>query len=448
MRACGVSAIKASRTSQTSRTSRTSLTSVTSLTSRAALISMTLLASMASLAAPGCGGNPAGPGEPLSRAAELAIVAHQGDDLLFLQPELRDAVQLGTGVTTVYVTAGDREDGSATTAARHDGATAAYTALAGASAADWSCGQIELAGHAAEHCRLDAANLSLVFLGYPDGGHDGAAADSLLHLWEAQVDSAAVIGHASSRYDQRGLIAALAAIIDAAAPTTLRTLEIAATHGDDHSDHMLAGALAVLATAASASAPALIAYRGDNIAAEPANVPADDVSRSTDVLARFAACTGCGSCGGTCPIDRLPAAQLDWLARRYPVAMQRPADGVLRLADGCVTVTVAGDNASIVDCATAPTWHLGDDGTLRASTGVCLDALLTGELVGGPCSGAGPGGRYFLDDEGHLWSGAVPAPQANMAFAHLDCVISTGGRPRAALCGAARAPTVEISASP
>jgi hypothetical protein len=41
----------------------------------------------------------------------------------------------------------------------------------------------------------------------------------------------------------------------------------------------------------------------------------------------------------------------------------------------------------------------------------------------------------------------VPAPQADMAFAHLDCMLSAGGRPRAALCGQPRAPTVSFIAA-
>jgi LmbE family N-acetylglucosaminyl deacetylase len=410
-----------------------------------------------------CGDSPASQGEPLGPSAELAIVAHQADDLWFMQPDLSDAVQRGAGVTIVYVTAGDREDGAPTTTARYDGATAAYAAIAGVTTAAWSCGPIEIAGHRAQHCRLAAASLSLIFLGYPDGGKDGAAAGSLLNLWEAKVGTVPAIGQGGATYNQRGLIATLAEIIDTAAPTTLRTLEIAATHGDDHSDHMIAGALAVLATAASSASPALIAYRGDNIASEAANIPAATSDRSTDIIARYAACTtGCGRCGEPCAADQLagalPGAQLAWLSRRYPVTMRPTAGGLLRFADGCVTATTAGDNATIVDCATAATWQLGSDGTLRTSGGaapgsprdlrasseLCLDAILTGEIVAGPCTGAGPGGRYFLDDEGHLWSGVVPAPQSDMAFAHVDCVISTGGRPRAALCGAARAPTVQL----
>jgi hypothetical protein len=393
-----------------------------------------------------CGDNPVSPGEPLGPAADLTIVAHQGDDLWFMQPDVYNAVQRGTGAITVYVTAGDTEDGPVATSARYDGAKAVYSAITGLGLDAWSCGSVEIAGHAAEHCRLDAANISLVFLGYPDGGKDGAATNSLLHLWEAQVGTVPAIGQRGTTYDQRGLIATLSALIDTAAPTTLRTLEVAATHGDDHSDHMIVGALVVLATAASASAPTLISYRGDNIASEPANASPDVVARGTDLLARYAACTtGCGRCGEPCPIDRLPAAQLEWIARSYPIGMRRTADGLLRFADGCVTVNAAGDNAAIVDCATAPTWHLADDGTLRASSGLCLDAIFTGEILAGPCTGAGPGGRFFLDTDGHLWSGIVPAPQADMAFAHLDCVLSAGGRPRAALCGAARAPTVELT---
>ena len=58
-----------------------------------------------------CGDNILLVGQPLARAADLTIVAHQDDDLLFMQPDLFDAVQRHTGVTNVYITAGNGNDG-------------------------------------------------------------------------------------------------------------------------------------------------------------------------------------------------------------------------------------------------------------------------------------------------------------------------------------------------
>ena len=84
----------------------------------------------------------------------------------------------GKGVTNVYVTAGNGTGGVDKADIRYEGLRAAYGAAAGAS--DWKCGYIEIAGHTAEHCRLADKNVSLVFLGYPDGGKEGEQRDEPL----------------------------------------------------------------------------------------------------------------------------------------------------------------------------------------------------------------------------------------------------------------------------
>jgi len=394
-------------------------------------------------AAAACGDNTLPVGPPLAPAADLAIVAHPDDDLTFMQPDLGDAAARG-GLTTVYLTGGDGGRGVRYAEARHDGVMAAYGALTGAH--DWRCGWIEIADHAAEHCRLDAAAISLVFLGYPDGVPDGSAPTSLLHLWQGDIAAATTVARRPASYDRAGLVAALAEIVATSAPATLRTLEIASTHGRDHSDHMLAGALAVLAAAASPVNPAVISYRGYDIEDEPVNAAPALYDRALDALARYHACADrCAPCGQACPADRVHAGERGWLQRRYAIGMRRRAAGQLRSGDGCVAPTSTGANAVIVDCAGAPSWQLDPGGALRSSSGLCLAANFTGEIVAAACSGLGPDGRFFLDDDGHLWSGVVPPPAADMALAHLHCVGQTGGRPRARLCGAGAAPTWELA---
>ncbi|HEX2685718.1 MAG TPA: PIG-L family deacetylase, partial [Kofleriaceae bacterium] len=330
---------------------------------RAWLLSLTAASAVA------CGDNTFPEGMPLQPASDLTIVAHEDDDLLFMQPDLYDAVQRRTGVTNVYVTAGNGHHGLGGSEKRYAGLMAAYSALAGVDGNDWSCGWIEIAGHAAEHCRLVTAQISLVFLGYPDGDKEGMADNSLLHLWEAKVTTVSTISRVLTTYDQRGLIATLTEIIDTTAPATLRTLEVASTHGRDHSDHMIAGALAVLATAASSQNPELISYRGYNTASEPANNTSALFHRSAGILAYYEACArGCAPCGQPCMIEG--TAHDSWLARRYAIGMRRAVSGQLRLGDSCVTATGAEGNAAIGDCLAAPTWELDAHGALRSSTGL------------------------------------------------------------------------------
>ncbi|MCW5808676.1 MAG: PIG-L family deacetylase, partial [Deltaproteobacteria bacterium] len=240
-------------------------------------------------------------GEPLAASAELAIVAHQDDDLLFMQPDLGDALARRDGVTTVYVTAGNGKKGVAQAEKRYAGLREAYARLAGVDPAAWRCGWIELAGRAAEHCRHAAAGMSLVFLGYPDGGKDGELPDSLLRLWNGAIARADTVARRTATYDRAALIETVAGVIRAVKPRRIRTLEVASTHGRDHSDHMLVGALAVLAAAAADHDAELVAYRGYANDTEPANAAPGPFDRSARALRHYAACAdGCAPCGEAC----------------------------------------------------------------------------------------------------------------------------------------------------
>ena len=393
-------------------------------------------------AAAACGDNLPPTGDPLGQAADLTILAHQDDDLILMQPDLYDVVQGGGGITNVYVTAGNGKHGLDLAEPRYHGLLAAYATIAGTR--DWACGWIEIAGHDAEHCRLDDARISLVFLGYPDGEPDGSTPDSLLHLWQGDVTSVRTIAERSTSYDRAGIVDALTEIIDTSRPRTLRTLEVASIHGHDHSDHMLVGALAVLATAASEQRPELVSYRGYNVEFEPSNQHPALLDRSLDPLVHYEACaTGCAPCGTGCSPRDINPMHMTWMRRHYAIGMRPTASGQLRSGDGCVAATSGGANPVLVDCSTAPIWRLDESGALAAS-GRCLEVNLFGEIVAGACAPGDPGGRFFLDDEGHLWSGVVPPPRADMKLSHLYCVGQAGGRPRAGLCGGDTAPTWQL----
>jgi LmbE family N-acetylglucosaminyl deacetylase len=398
---------------------------------------------VAALLGGACGDNTLPIGEPLSAAAHLTIVAHPDDDLLFMQPDLQDAIERGGGMTSVYVTAGNDMRGLDFVEGRYTGLMAAYGAMAGTH--DWACGWIDIADHAAEHCRLDDAGISLVFLGYPDGGLMGERPTSLRNLWQGQVARATTLSRRTATYERGDLIAVLSEIVTTTAPTALRTLEVAATHGHDHSDHMLVGALAVLATAQARAHPEVTSYRGYNVEREPANADPALFARARDIMARYQSCTAhCAPCGQPCPIEHIPPPDLGWLHRRYAVGMRWRGDGQLRQGDGCIAAPRAGDAAAIVDCAGAPSWQLDDTGALRSSDGLCLTVRATGDVIAQPCGALGPGGRFFLDDEGHLWSGLVPPPRATPEHAALYCVGQAAGRPRADMCGAGGAPRWEL----
>ena len=382
------------------------------------------------LALAACGDNELPNAAPLGVAHDLAIVAHQDDDLLFMQPDLIEAVRRGTGVTIVYVTAGNDNHDVDYSTKRYDGVMAAYSAATGA--VGWRCGWLDIAGHAAEHCLLDDAQLSLVFLGYPDGGKQGEFSSSLLALWEGRITGADTIADRTAHYDRDGLITTLAAVIDTTHARTIRTLEVAATHGVDHSDHMFVGALAVLARAKANTDVELLSYRGYDIAGEPVDGFAPVTAIADDAFAHYIACTdGCASCGDACPM--FSPTYAGYLQRRYAVRIGRHASGAL-VADGACAN--ADGTVTAANCAAPTTWRFAD-GLLRVA-----DRCLTSELVAGSCDVATP---LALDEEGHIWIGVAPPPAAGLDLTHLDCLGVVDGHLQARLCGGDVAPAWTIA---
>jgi LmbE family N-acetylglucosaminyl deacetylase len=397
-----------------------------------------LLALLASVVA--CsGGHEPPPGDALGVARDLVIVAHADDDLLFMQPDLTEAVAAGAGVTTVYVTASDDRQGVKNVERRDRALMVAY---AGDAHADWRCGWIDIVGHAAKHCRLAASNVSLVFLDYPDGGILGTDHDSLLNLWEGNIDSAETVAEVEARYDRDGLVQTVTAIVEATRPRVIRTLEVADTHGYDHSDHMVAGALALLADARAGSTAELLSYRGYSTRGEPANQPVDMFGVTFEMFAHYEACAeGCAACGERCAPDHTESDYLAYSERRYAQGFRRSVAGVMRSAGQCLAVTNGA--VTLGECATAPSWRLGSQGELGDATGHCLAVAATGELSYAVC-GATSAQRFFVDDEGHVWSAILPTARPDMQYAHLACLTPGMGSVRAELCGQAAAPTWEF----
>jgi LmbE family N-acetylglucosaminyl deacetylase len=377
-------------------------------------------------AATACGDNIRLPdGAPLTASDRVVIVAHQDDDLLFMQPDLRDVIESGEAVTIVYVTQGITSESAGSIEARLRGSQTAYRDIAGSDL--WSCGWIELGSLPVLHCRLADRPLSLVFLGMPDGGKHGENHDSELHLWEDATESTWTIGARTARVDRETLIATVAELLARTSPHEIMTLDPTFLHGRDHSDHTLVGALAFVAAARAHVLGAFVMYRGYNVDKEPVNKLERLVAQNERVLGFYWSCyASCGECGRTsCP--KLYPEHKDYLHRRYSSARRLPPlSGQLALGGACAGI--AGDAFAMTDCASAPIWQLATDATLRAPDGRCATVTGEGAVALAPCDGS-PGQALLLDDEGRLWSALPPATATE--HDHLLCLTDQG----AALCG-------------
>lgn len=182
----------------------------------------------------------------------LNVVAHQDDDLLFMNPDLQRAITARKCIMSVYLTSGDAGSGTGYSVSRQIGAETAYARMYGL-ASVWNSGQVHYNGKRITQATLQSApHLKLLFLNLPDGNvhGEGFAAhndDSLAKLRTAAIASIASIDGTAS-YTDAELTAVLQTIMQQYHPTEVRTQNYSDNILDgDHSDHHAAGHYAAVA---------------------------------------------------------------------------------------------------------------------------------------------------------------------------------------------------------
>lgn len=192
--------------------------------------------------------NPA-PGMPIStarRALLLQILAHPDDDLYFMNPDTRRALDAGTPLVCVYLTAGEADgvnkipgsprpapDKAAYSSARHQGLRQAYATLLGLEKfTPWEISVADLGDrHRAEVNTLTAGTrrVELIFLN--TAMHTGRHRLGLPSLWQDRrlalrtvvADGSPLRRAGSYTYD--GLIDVLAGLLERYRPTVVHTLD-------------------------------------------------------------------------------------------------------------------------------------------------------------------------------------------------------------------------------
>ena len=268
----------------------------------------------------------------LNRPSFLNIVAHQDDDLLFMNPDIDQSIHMGATNTTVYLTAGEAHFRSSDAApgqpggllacksgnqddlgtafsgiptreqyvdCRRRGILAAYAAMLGNDLVDdarplWECRLLDVKGGRLAECFfsiLDPA-VSLVFLNLPENADSETEGgpQALRRLWcvpgttvRTIRAAGSVLGDRTFPYDRDALVEALLAIMKRTRPTVVRTLDSQPDSRyrrkwecHDHTDHVMAGLFAACALEAQPPSgehrPVHVAYRGYNTADVPENV--------------------------------------------------------------------------------------------------------------------------------------------------------------------------------
>lgn len=253
--------------------------------------------------------------QTLSRSTEfrdLYIVAHEDDDLLFMNPDIQTSIADGHRVQTVYLTAGDGcRSKEYWEAQREAGVKAAYAEMAGV-ADRW----VEVTGRVKEFRLLPQRNVSLVFFRLPSPAkEDGTACahgKTLEKLWNGDIQTLSPLDGSSTSYTKQGLIQAVAAVVQDFHPSLIHTLDgsgknpfpcspgnparcrtfypaVGREYIYDHTDHYHAALFAREAAALSVQPYRLLKYRGYNIALEKAaNLPGTAIAVKQNVFETYA----------------------------------------------------------------------------------------------------------------------------------------------------------------
>ncbi|MBM7173123.1 PIG-L family deacetylase [Streptomyces sp. G44] len=376
------------------------------------------------------------------RDTTLVGVAHQDDDLLFVNPEIAEDFDRGHCLRVVYVTAGDAHlawrGGYA--ARRERGVQQAYSALAGrptrpGEPSPWQAAPVRVGGRTVHGVRLDGGprrpDIRLLFLRLPDGGwrDEAARRHTLLALFQSRVRSLRAVD-GSAQYTEAALVATLAALIERFRPGTVRTLDFANTalksSGEewaDHNDHAVTARylrLAALRARPAGGPPRLTGHEGYGTAVRPPNLGAAEAARKAALFAHYyvhderraVTCPG-QHCA---PTRRVAAQYARWLERGYTRPPPEPRPGtVVSWIGSTASGFTAPDLCLTRDRGTVRTapctgtvrqrWHLTDDGVLRSGDadggGGRRCVHVRGPAVAlGPCSGAPV--RWTLTRRGQL----------------------------------------------
>jgi LmbE family N-acetylglucosaminyl deacetylase len=325
---------------------------------------------------------------PAGPPSDVYVVAHEDDDLLFMNPDVDNGIQAGHASRTVYVTAG--ENGSTDPNVwinRENGMKAAYAAMA-RQANSWNCANRTYLGNKVVlHCVLAGNNLvTLTFMHLKDGW--------VGTYWTGTTTYPTVDGLSS--YTRQDIINVLGAILSEASPSRIGTLDSSLAYGRDHADHQYSAFFAMEASHAYAMPHEIRLYRGYNIddfygsalpIPEIENISPAEHDEKRNMFVAYYGPIGTGD-------------QYDsWCARQY--ALSRVYGGTGPLFGGtngqCLDVaggsTANGTAVTLTTCSDAARqrWTLTTTGLIQGPAGKCLEIasdLATAQI--NDCTGSSP----------------------------------------------------------
>jgi LmbE family N-acetylglucosaminyl deacetylase len=255
----------------------------------------------------------------------MNIVAHQDDDLLFMNPDLARSIAAGDCVRTIYLTAGDAGNNQLYWLGRESGSKAAYEYLVGSGKDVWVDRNVKLADNEiiTISTPAHAHNISLIFIRLPDGNINGSGFrashyESLAKLEASRIKTIASID-GDTLLSSAQLTDALVSLMNTYQPAEVRTqapINLSAIY-PDHSDHVVTGRYASRAFSQynSGNTATIAYYIGYPIHEYPTNIFGNDFSHKAAAFFIYGRHDG-GVCNSAAQCDRV-ATYSSYLDRQY-----------------------------------------------------------------------------------------------------------------------------------
>lgn len=389
-----------------------------------------------------------GPGDRnRSRVCEHTMVgvAHQDDDLLFINPEIQQSVGPRCTFSTVYLTAGDagRPYGEGDyVQSREEGVRAAYAEMAGVPD-HWTRADLHTAGRTIASYTLNGkTGVRLSFLRLPDGSPDGSgnarySHQSLLKLFRGEIRTIQPVDGTRS-YTERQLVDSLTVLAGRDGIKRILTLDYDnATFGHtyvpsaDHSDHGVAARYfrRVAFGLSGGSQGAARGYLGYGVSRLPENLDPVRARQKDAIFQSYRRGAGCES--RPCPAGHYMSGKYqEWVRREYSLKPRAARQGEIVSAMGLANQAGRHERclgsagrpkgsgealaASTFDCDgnVTQSWrihagslgNLGSLGTLEWNANrLCLTAASRRATVS-KCDGR-PHQKWRLDKHGRIESG-------------------------------------------
>ncbi|MEV6306040.1 discoidin domain-containing protein [Actinoplanes sp. NPDC051861] len=239
-----------------------------------------------------------------SRGRVLNVVAHQDDDLLFMNPDVQRDIGANKCTLTVFMTAGDAGAGEQYWREREKGPRAAYAYMADVDD-EWNSKTVTFGDYDVRYESLaDRPDVALVHLRGPDGGGGGWPAndgESLAELYQGSLSEIHSVDGANT-YTKAGLTELLLDVMQTFQPDTIQTLDYSdKNRASDHSDHRTTAYLTFDAHLKYKTPHRISAYMAYAVADLPANVYYTVEDRKMDAFMAYAehdsmVCQTTGAC--------------------------------------------------------------------------------------------------------------------------------------------------------